>query len=153
MVEHDQPLQVYLAGRYSRKKEFQKYRAEMKLYRIECTSQWLDEPDTNTFEGSTAEALRAHALRDIKNVAMADVLVLFTHERRTIRSGGGRFVEFGIAVARGSAVLVVGPPENIFCHLPGVWRIDTWADALVLLTRPRMMYKTLATDMLAELQP
>lgn len=133
-------LQVYIAGRYSLKPQFRKWREDLNAQGIECTSQWLDEDIAATFEGSTAEELQKHSVRDVQDVSRSDALVLHTHERRTVRSGGGRFVEFGIAFALSKPVIIVGPAENVFCLLPGVSLVDTWGQALALLRRPSVLF-------------
>ena len=43
---------------------------------------------------------------------------------------GGRHVEFGIAVAQGMYLIVVGRRENVFHHLPDVRQFDDLPSAL-----------------------
>lgn len=43
---------------------------------------------------------------------------------------GGRHVEFGMALAWGLRLIVIGQRENVFHCLPQVERYDTWDDFL-----------------------
>ena len=63
------------------------------------------------------------AAEDLEDVLRADCLVSFTEEPAAgvaWAARGGRHVEFGIALAMGKRLCVVGPRENIFHHLPRV---------------------------------
>ena len=46
------------------------------------------------------------------------------------RGGGSRQVEFGMALALGKTVIVVGPMEHLFHRLPEVQVVETWKDAV-----------------------
>lgn len=48
---------------------------------------------------------------------------------------GGRHVEFGVAVASCKRLVVIGPRENIFHHLPRVEVFPTLGEWLELFTR------------------
>ncbi len=63
------------------------------------------------------------AVEDIEYLADADCLVSFTErptEGVSWAARGGRHVEFGVALATGKRLCLVGPRENIFHHLPRV---------------------------------
>ena len=47
--------------------------------------------------------------------------------RAPLSTRGGRHAEFGIALALGKRVIVIGPRENVFHALPAVERYESWA--------------------------
>ena len=53
---------------------------------------------------------------DLSDVESADNFVIVSHPRGTPKPGGGRWVEFGYALALGKTCYVIGPYENVFCH-------------------------------------
>ena len=63
------------------------------------------------------------------------MLIAFSEEPRAGgASRGGRHVEFGLALAWGKGVVVVGPRENVFHTLPQVEHFWRWPEALSALT-------------------
>lgn len=141
--------QVYLAARYSRRTELCQYREALREMGFLVQARWLDGghqigSDGNPI-GESGEALvesdspeaavmrERFAYDDFEDVLSADILIAFTEEPRAKATRGGRHVEFGIALARGIRLIVVGPRENIFYWLPCVERVEHWADAKALL--------------------
>jgi hypothetical protein len=133
-------MKVYLAANFGRREELQGYAAELAAHGITVTSRWLDRAvnhrrDELIEESATIEnhEITQWALEDIGDIAVANVFVQFTGSGRR----GGRHVEFGIALVlarRGKAaalrlsldMLLVGPRENAFHHLPGVMAFPDW---------------------------
>jgi len=134
-------MKVYLASRYSRNAELRGYRDELEAMGHEVTARWIDLHAGST-DYVSAEALAileksftpeqlsatpdlcsAYAIADWSDLDRADCVVSFT-----CGSGGkgGRHVEFGIAVASGKRVMVVGPRENVFHTLPEVEHFEDW---------------------------
>jgi hypothetical protein len=71
--------------------------------------------------------LRGRLARDdVEDVSRCDMLIAFTDAPRSGSSRGGRHVELGIAIGLHKQVVIVGPRENLFCHLPQVRQCDTW---------------------------
>ena len=66
-----------------------------------------------------------YACDDLTDLCNADCLISFNEPSRT-PGRGGRHVEFGIALARGTRIILVGPRENVFHCLSGVEQYDTW---------------------------
>lgn len=89
----------------------------------EVTSSWIDIPDdaypTYSVEGINAEpaTFAAAAENDVADVLRADCIVSFTGGGG---GRGGRHVEFGIGVATGKRLVIVGERENVFHTLPQV---------------------------------
>jgi nucleoside 2-deoxyribosyltransferase len=122
-------MKIYLAAPYVQKPDIEQCAAELRKGGVVVTSSWLDEPHkpSTQMHELTHEEHQAYAIRDVKDVRAADVLVLFTEPTKTIVRAG-RHVEFGIAVQRGIPIYVVGEEyENIFHHLPKVVHFKHWS--------------------------
>lgn len=138
--------QIYLAARYSRRDELCGYREQLRQSCRFVQARWLDGghqiSDSGTPIGENGEALvegdggstnvKSANLRsklaqdDWEDVSTADIVISFTEPPRSNASRGGRHVEFGIALAKGSRVMVVGFRENIFHWLPRVEFYSEW---------------------------
>jgi hypothetical protein len=138
-------VRIYLAARYGRREELCRYRDELRAEGHDVQARWLNGKHQISdagvplgahgeaaVEGTSAEhaLLRAKFARDDwEDVTGADVVISFTEAPRTAASRGGRHVEYGIALARGARVIVVGHRENIFHWLPQVEFCLTWEAA------------------------
>ena len=131
---------IYLAARYSRREEIRGYKINLENEGFAVTSRWLEDIVTdeeqnfvNEIEGSEdnipAEA-RKLAEIDVNDVIQADTLILFSESPVSKYARGGRHVEFGIALAIGKRVIVIGPVENIFHTLQNVEHFDCLDDRL-----------------------
>lgn len=138
------PRKVYLAARYSRHDEMQGVRDVLSAaFGIEVTSRWIDchTDVVGDFTSSfTPEFLAEHPEKcaplgqhDIDDLLAADTCISFT-------SGGGgkggRHVEFGVALALGLRLIVVGPREHIFHTLPQVEWFPNWPRLVMSLEQP-----------------
>lgn len=138
-------MQIYLAARYSRRLELCGYRDQLRAGGFKVKARWLDgnhqiaddgKPIGNAGEqlvesGDGAEAAKLRArfvLDDYEDVMAAGVVISFTEPPRSSANRGGRHVEFGIALARGARVIVVGHRENIFHWLDVVEFYPTWKE-------------------------
>lgn len=138
---------VYLAARYDRKAELLPYVEQLTAAGIDCTSRWItEEPDLETIpERGRQQHLIKWSLNDAADVAEADTLVFFSEElgedgdflfhddegnlwTPAVWARGGRHVEFGMAIAFGLRVIVIGPRMNIFHHLPQVDVFESWEE-------------------------
>ena len=125
---------VYLAARIRRRDELEDYRAQLEAAGIEVTSRWLTMPPPAEW---TDEVWAHLAEIDRDDVLRADGLVLFA-EPGEVDGGSGRHVEFGMALALGRPIIVVGRYENLFQRLPGVTVVPDWPSALGALTQPSL---------------
>jgi hypothetical protein len=108
-------MKIYLAARFDRSGEMLGVAAALSRAGHFVTSRWI--------HGRQNAPDLVSAVEDIEDLADADCLVSFTErptEGVSWAARGGRHVEFGVAVATGKRVCVVGPRENIFHHLPRV---------------------------------
>lgn len=128
---------IYLAGRYDRRRELLGRSLELEAVGWRSTSRWL----TGAHEGSTdPRTLARCAAEDLEDIVVADAFLAFSETPDVGFTSGGRHVELGFALAligearlgmRGEfRVLLVGPVENVFHHLPQVERFETWPEAL-----------------------
>lgn len=123
-------VKVYLAARYSRAAQLREARADLLAEGYEVTSRWIDGGHELTKEGST-EAHQSErtrfAVEDMSDCMAADWVISFTEEPRKTTTRGGRHVEFGMALAAGKRVTVIGYRENVFHCLPQVEFFESWA--------------------------
>ena len=125
---------IYLAARYSRIDELNRYSVQLRAAGHEVTSRWLlgnhqIQESVDAVEKATISVPKEgsiFALDDYEDVAKANVVVSFTEEPRAHASRGGRHVEFGLGLGWGKRVIVVGPRENVFHTLPQVEHYWTW---------------------------
>lgn len=116
-------LQIFLSARYSRREELKIIRQQLQNGRYIVVSRWLDtdwnETERDAIYSSAAppERREEYSILDVEDVRACDVFVAFTEEPRS-SSRGGRHVETGIAIGMHKPIIVVGPQENIFYHLP-----------------------------------
>ncbi|MDD5705082.1 MAG: hypothetical protein PHR35_04095 [Kiritimatiellae bacterium] len=129
-------MRIYLAARYSRREELCRYREQLCAMGHTVQARWLDgthqisdagqpigDHGEALVEGHNAEdrgaELRAKFARDdYEDVIGSDVVISFTEPPRSLANRGGRHVEYGIALALGKRLLVVGHRENLFHWLP-----------------------------------
>lgn len=151
-------MKIYLAARYSRREELCGYRDELTNLGHNVQARWLNGEhqlaNDGTPIGENGEALvegtlrsgeslsereqseRAAALRqqfatnDWEDVNEAECVISFTEPPRSKANRGGRHVEYGIALANGVRVIVIGYRENIFHWLPQVEFYPTWEEFL-----------------------
>jgi hypothetical protein len=127
-------MRIYIAARYDRRFEMLGIAAALIRAGHDVTSRWI--------QGRGGDPDLVVALEDIGDLANADCLVTFTEQpERGVAwaARGGRHVEFGIALACGKRLCVVGPRENVFHHLPSVEVYPTVAGLIVGLSGPPMV--------------
>jgi nucleoside 2-deoxyribosyltransferase len=117
-------VKLYVAGSWLRRKELLKKAKLLEAAGFIVTSRWL-----TTHDGSDPKYLAACAREDLEDIDKADGILLFTQTKEDGYTTGGRFVELGYAYAKGKAIAIVGPRENVFCHLD-IEQFDTFEEAL-----------------------
>lgn len=129
-------MKIYLAARYSRHPEMQRYAHALQAGGHEVTATWIwGGHDVRAQEmghsSSNVDALQpVWATEDLRDLWRADTFIAFTEPPGEIagRGRGGRHVELGVALALHKRVIVVGARENVFCWLPQVEFYPTWAE-------------------------
>ena len=127
---------VYLAARYTRREELNGYADQLREIGYSVDARWLLGEHQVHEGGDKIDGLQnipdeaiPFARDDVEDVLRADFVVSFTEPPRSNNSRGGRHVEFGMALASGKNLIVVGPRENIFHALPDVHRFNYWEEA------------------------
>lgn len=117
------PIHVYLAAKFSRRDEMREVAAWLGSLGYVVTSRWLqvEEDMLNSPEGPQ------WAAGDVEDVLNSDVVVFFSEAVGAPGAErGGRHVEFGVGVAAGKKLIVVGHVENIFHRHPRVVLVEGW---------------------------
>src|SRR3990167_6344379 len=125
---------IYLAARYSRREELLSYKADLEAAGHTVPARWLlgehqahdGALEVEAATESMPAVARLFAEEDVEDLRAADLLIAFSEPPRSGNSRGGRHVEFGMALAWGKPIIVVGPAENVFHTLPVVRRWPTW---------------------------
>lgn len=115
-------MRVYVAGRFTGRHRI-KMEAETSILGANIVSTWLNATEAD-YPYPTEQAA-GYAIRDMEELASADVLIVDTLDDSNT---GGREVEFGAAWASGKKCIVVGPRRNVFHYLPTVEHYDTWVE-------------------------
>jgi nucleoside 2-deoxyribosyltransferase len=69
-----------------------------------------------------------YACRDLKDISLSDMFVIFTVDPRKNIKRGGKHFEAGYAYNRNIPIHVIGPNENIFYCLPDMQHFRDWND-------------------------
>lgn len=128
-------MKIYLASRYSRRDQMREVAKRMEGAGHEVTSRWLQTEWVNRPNSSSAsppEYRGQYASIDMEDVRAADCVVNFT-EAPGDGSRGGRHVEFGLALAWGKRLIVLGYRENLFHNHPSVEFVASVGELMVLL--------------------
>lgn len=127
-------MRIYLASRYDRRFEMLGVTAVLMKAGHDVTSRWIE---------GRGDGPEVEAVEDVEDVLRADCILCFTEEPTehvSWAARGGRHVEFGVALAMGKRLCVVGPRENIFHHLPRVEQFRSLDDFVAQAARePRRL--------------
>jgi hypothetical protein len=115
-------MKIYLAAKFELQKTMRDVRNFLTNDGHVITSRWIDvEHESDGAHTVTDELRVSYAQMDVDDVRAAEVLVAFSNHRHEPGIGGGRHVEFGIALQANKPIIVVGPKgEHIFHYWPGV---------------------------------
>ena len=135
-------MKIYFCASYARRKEMKTYAKELeKATRHIVMSSWVWDHDgrdrfddgTNCLLSFAAQAEVAE--RDWQDISECDVFILFAKPAHLGYQRGNRHAEFGMAWAlrqwtepERPRIILIGEPELIFHHLPGVDRYATWEE-------------------------
>jgi hypothetical protein len=123
-------VRIYIASRYDRRFEMLGVTGVLVRAGHDVTSRWIE---------GRGDGPEVAAAEDLEDVLRADCLVSFTEEPAASVSWaarGGRHVEFGLALAAGKRLCLVGPRENIFHFLSRVEVYSAIDDLVAALARP-----------------
>jgi hypothetical protein len=125
-------MKIYLAAKYDQMLKMREVRDHLVEDGHEVTAQWVDGKEAN-------DSATSAAIMDVEDVRRSDALLAFSNPRGTLHTGGGRHVEFGIALERGMLLVVVGPRgEHVFHNWPSVKHCETLDEARALLLNQKV---------------
>ncbi len=120
-------MRIYLASNWQSQARIRAMREVIEGLGHEVVSGWLDETQTaQSLASTTPEEARIFAYRDMGEIMSCDLLIIDTQEEST---SGGREVEYGVAMALGKPMWLVGPNRNIFHSIPRR-QYDTWEEVI-----------------------
>lgn len=126
-------MHIYLASRYSRFQEMQRYRDQLEAAGHTVTSRWINGDHQIDDAGLSIQSKEAERIRFAQeardDLLRADCVISFTEAPRSSNSRGGRHVEHGMALALNKRVIIVGHRENVFHCLPECEFFQTWQEA------------------------
>lgn len=125
---------IYLAASYARRREMQSYAAVLETFGHQVICRWIagsHSLDDGLISVGAFEAQVTWACEDYDDARQSDWIISFTEPPRSKYSRGGRHVEFGVGLATGKRMIVIGYRENLFHYLPHVEFYSDW-DAFVL---------------------
>lgn len=134
-------MNVYLSARYSRQVELRGYLPMLESAGLDVCSRWLTSKDPASAvpigdaDVETTRSWQAVAQRDYADMLCANALIHFSDPPGSAQVGGGRHVEFGIALALGIPIVVVGPREHVFHYIGDhlVRHVNSVVEAIELL--------------------
>jgi hypothetical protein len=124
-TEASKKRKIYLAGKYGKREQLLEVANKLSLLGHTVTARW-------TKGNEVGQDWVENAIMDYEDVLAADLVLNFTEPYGSQNLGGGRHVEFGIAVAKGIECWLVGEREVIFHHLP---RVKSFSDINSVLKR------------------
>ena len=132
-------VKFYLAGAYDRWPELRRCRENLLTLGHEVLSQYLvaDSAATEEEVATVPEVGVPLAQQDMAEIEEVNALILFTEPALVTPTRGGAHVEFGMALALGRHIAVVGPRMNAFHTLPEVRQFASWSDALRAIEQER----------------
>ena len=129
------PGKIYLASAFERADEMRGARDVLVALGCQVTSRWLEEASGDGLGAgdltSNPERGTLYAETDLADIRAADTVVSFTGQS----ARGGRHVEFGVAIALGKHLVLVGPREHVFHTLPAIEWYPDWSRLVMVLSR------------------
>ena len=122
-------------------KELRGYADQLEHHGHVVTSRWIsgehEALDSELLSPINRRLAQKFFEDDMQDLLVADALIAFTEPADSGFSRGGRHVEFGIALAAGLRLFVVGPRENLFYLASRVRHYWTFEELYLDLCIPR----------------
>lgn len=117
---------VYICARYGRKAEALELAERLEDLGVRITSTWIRQVGDEM--GYVTGTTQDFAIKDVQEVRDADGIVYLSEPEDNPWGRGGRHVEFGMAIAFGKQLHLIGPLENLFHYLPNIIQCDNADD-------------------------
>lgn len=112
---------IYLAARIALRFQMRNVRDVLQSAGHTVTARWIDGPHTDPANPELSMHSVDCCAMDLEDVRAADILMPYTDQPKTFQLGGGRHVEFGIAIERGMRIMAIGPKgEHVFHYHNGI---------------------------------
>jgi len=121
-------ITLYLGAPFGDQGRMKQYRAALQKLGYQVRACWIDEPAKGDF-AVDGNYLRRCAEKDVLDLWDATHFVVFPGH------GAGHHTEFGLALARGIKLIVVGKKNNIFHYIKEVVHYETEGDFWVAAER------------------
>src|SRR3990167_1915762 len=137
-------MKFYIAARFERIDEMNTFAEQLRQIGHQVDCRWLTgthqlHPGAEQLEGTTGfqddgqgvtMLAQPFAIDDVEDLKKSDAIIFFSELPESYSKRGGRHVEFGMAIAMGKRLFVVGQRENVFHCLPNVRRFNSWHECL-----------------------
>lgn len=100
-------MKIYLAARYARMQEMQRYANSLRMKGHIITSQWIDGAEERSEDKGDESLAQKAARMDISDVLSADTIIFFGEPRGSTNRGGGRWFELGLAYQAGKRCICI----------------------------------------------
>lgn len=104
-------INIYLAAKYSRRKEMENYAKILSVKGYNITSTWV-------YGEEEGKSSRDIAILDYMDLRKANVCICFNEPYGSENIAGARHTEFGFAWLFKKHIILVGEREQIFHYLP-----------------------------------
>lgn len=130
-------ISVYVAAKFTRRLEMREVADRLWKAGFEITSTWLQEVARLPWM-THGEFWRKLAIKDLCEVAAADIILLDTHMPSNT---GGKENEYGFALGQWhhKLLFIVGPKRNVFHELCDR-QFDTWDECIVWMVENLKQY-------------
>lgn len=112
-------LVAYFAGSFNRKPELLEYLREFEAAGNYCTSRWLKNDHELDFQDDRSKLNYSgfgftYALEDVDDIVKSECIIFFSSANHPSKGRGGRHTEFGIGLALGRPIFIIGERECAF---------------------------------------
>lgn len=121
-------MKIYVASKFENKEQVQLFMSILRNHGHDIVGDWTSHSIEGIPESERESYLCKSALEDYQAVKRCDALLLIDHPNMA-----GAYTEVGIAIADLKRVVVFGEGrDNIFFHLPLVFRVNSTSEMLAL---------------------
>jgi len=129
-------MRIYVSGTYTAQKRLRGVAEELTQMGHRVDANWLTEVNKPAYM-TDDQFYKARGIEDLVQTASADCIILDNDGEST---SGGRYTEWGVAIAPGSALLKIWVGESrkgVFSHLADYY-FPTWDECLAFLRESRL---------------
>ncbi len=142
MREREETMRIYLAARYREHPLMREWKKILEADGHEVTSRWIN--GSHELKDARDDGQRrTFAMEDIADINVAHVVILLSDGGSGDGARGGRHVEFGLALAWGKRIILVGQPENVFHFLSVVEKASTIEEVVAMIRESRLAGKAI----------